>query len=220
MSMKQILVCDDDEDITESIAIFLKKEGYKIFKCYNSKEALDCINKNHIDLVLMDIMMPGVNGLSTVSKIRETNSVPIIFISAKSEIADKVTGLNIGADDYITKPFHVDELKARINSVLKRSSLTDNSKVKKQYVVGNLELDNESKVVYMNGEELKFTPIEYKILCYFMKNPNKVLSSNDIYKEVWNESSAFNIENTIAVHIRHIREDPQLPPAAPSTFSE
>ncbi len=206
MSMKQILVCDDDEDITESIAIFLKKEGYKIFKCYNGKDALDCLSKNHIDLVLMDIMMPGLNGLSTVSKIRETNSVPIIFISAKSEIVDKVTGLNIGADDYITKPFHIDELKARVNSVLKRSSITDSVKTKKQYVIGNLELDNDAKMIYMDGEALKFTPIEYKILSFFMKNPNKVLSSNDIYKEVWNESSAFNIENTVAVHIRHIRE--------------
>ncbi len=206
MSMKQVLVCDDDVDIAESISLFLKNEGYKIFKCYNGKEALDCLSKNHIDIVLMDIMMPGENGLSVVSKIRETNNVPIIFISAKSEIVDKVTGLNIGADDYITKPFHRDELKARVNSVLKRSSITNEGQTKKHYSVGQLELDNDAKVITLNNEILKLTPIEYKILTYFMKNTGKVLSSNDIYKEVWNESSAYNIENTIAVHIRHIRE--------------
>lgn len=215
MAVKQILVCDDDVDITESIFIFLKREGHKIFKCYSGKEALDCLSKNHIDLVLMDIMMPGENGLDVVMKIRETSDVPIIFISAKSEISDKVTGLNIGADDYITKPFNKDELKARINSVLKRSTITSEIKSKKTYKVGDLELDNEGRSITLNGVAIKFTPIEYKILDYFMKNPGKVLSSNDIYKEVWNESSAYNIDNTIAVHIRHIREKIETNSRAP-----
>lgn len=204
--MKQIIVCDDDQEINESISIFLKSDGYKVFKCYNGKEARKCLNKNHIDLIIMDIMMPGDDGLKTVSKIRDTSTVPIIFLSAKSEINDKVNGLEIGGDDYITKPFDPKELKARVKSLLKRSSITSEKKDKKQYKTGNLKLDVDTKKITLGSHVLKVTPIEYKITLFFMKNLGKVLSSNDIYKEVWIESEAFNIENTVAVHIRHLRE--------------
>lgn len=206
MSEQKILICDDDFDITETTAIFLKHAGYKVFKCYNGKEALACLDKNHIDLIIMDIMMPGENGLSVVSRIRETNSIPIIFLSAKSEVADKVAGLDIGADDYMTKPFAKEELISRIKAILKRSNIVTENTNKNKYEVGSLKLDYTAKVVTLNNKSIKLTPIEYKILAFFMKNTGKVLSSNDIYKEVWEDNEAYNIENTIAVHIRHIRE--------------
>ena len=206
MAEQKILICDDDFDITETTSIFLRNAGYKVFKCYNGKEALACLNKNHVDLIIMDIMMPGENGLSVVSHIRETSSIPIIFLSAKSEISDKVTGLDIGADDYMTKPFAKEELISRIKAILKRSYLTTERTSKTQYEVGDLKLDYTAKVVTLNDKVIKLTPIEYKILSYFMKNIGKVLSSNDIYKEVRADNEAYNIENTIAVHIRHIRE--------------
>ena len=202
----QIIVCDDDPDINESIAISLKHDGYKVIKCFNGKEAISALNKNHIDLIIMDIMMPGEDGLKTVERIRENSDVPIIFLSAKSEINDKIAGLNIGGDDYMTKPFEMLELKARIRSIIKRSNTTIEKNEKKEYKIGNIRIDIDSKSVTIRNKPIKFTPIEYKILLYFVKNAGKVLSSNDIYKEVWNESEAYNIENTIAVHIRHIRE--------------
>ncbi|MBO6134487.1 MAG: response regulator transcription factor [Lachnospiraceae bacterium] len=206
MAEQKILICDDDFDITETTSIFLRNAGYKVFKCYNGKEALACLKKNHIDLVIMDIMMPGENGLTVVSRIRETSDIPIIFLSAKSEVYDKVTGLDTGADDYMTKPFAKEELISRIKAILKRSSMVETSTSKNQYEVGNLKLDYNAKTVTLNGKDVKLTPIEYKILAFFMKNTGKVLSSNDIYKEVWEDKEAYNIENTIAVHIRHIRE--------------
>ena len=206
MKSKQILICDDDESICESISISLKNDGYKTIKCKNGKEAISALNKNHVDLAIMDVMMPGEDGIKTVSRIRETNDVPIIFLSAKSELNDKLAGLNIGGDDYMTKPFEILELKARIKSIIKRSSTTTEKNTKKQYKIGNLKIDLDTKEVTLRNKPIKFTPIEYKILLYFAKNTGKVLSSNDIYKEVWNESEAYNIENTIAVHIRHIRE--------------
>lgn len=206
MKNKQIIICDDDESINESIAISLRNDGYKIIKCNNGKEAISALNKNHVDLIIMDVMMPGEDGLKTVSRIRENSDVPIIFLSARSELNDKLSGLSIGGDDYMTKPFEMLELKARINSIIKRSSSTDEKKSKKQYKTGNLKIDLDTKEVTLRNKTIKLTPIEYKILLFFMKNPGKVLSSNDIYKEVWNESQAYNIENTIAVHIRHIRE--------------
>ena len=206
MKSYQILICDDDESICESISISLKHDGYKTIKCKNGKEAIAALSKNHVDLIIMDVMLPGEDGIKTVARIRESSEVPIIFLSAKSELNDKLAGLNIGGDDYLTKPFEMLELKARIKSIIKRSSSTDEKKSKKQYKIGNLKLDLETKEATLRNKPIKFTPIEYKILLYFMKNPGKVLSSNDIYKEVWNESEAYNIENTIAVHIRHIRE--------------
>lgn len=206
MKKLNILICDDDESICESISISLQNDGYKTIKCKNGKEAINALKKQHIDLVIMDIMMPGDDGIKTVSKIRDESSVPVIFLSARSELNDKVSGLNIGGDDYMTKPFEMLELKARIQSILKRSSPSSAGKTNKSYSIGDLKINLESKTVTLKNTTIKFTPIEYKILLHFMKNPGKVLSSNDIYKEVWNESEAYNIENTIAVHIRHIRE--------------
>lgn len=206
MKNKQIIICDDDLDINESIAISLRNDGYKVIKCFNGKEALDALGKNHIDLIIMDIMMPGEDGIKTVARIRETSDVPIIFLSAKSELNDKLAGLGIGGDDYMTKPFEMLELKARISSIIKRSTTTEEKNDKKLYKVGSLKVDRDSKTVSLRSKPIKLTPIEYKILVFFIKNAGKVLSSNDIYKEVWNESAAYNIENTIAVHIRHIRE--------------
>lgn len=206
MRSKQIIICDDDESISESIAISLKNDGYKSIRCKNGKEAIAALNKNHVDLIIMDVMMPGEDGIKTVGRIRENSDVPIIFLSAKSELNDKLSGLSIGGDDYMTKPFEMLELKARVKSIIKRSSSTEEKKSKKQYKVGNLKVNLDTKQVTLRNKPIKLTPIEYKILLYFIKNPGKVLSSNDIYKEVWNESEAYNIENTIAVHIRHIRE--------------
>ena len=206
MKNAQIIVCDDDADINESIAISLRHDDYKVIKCFNGKEAINALEKNHVDLIIMDIMMPGEDGVKTVARIRETSDVPIIFLSAKSELNDKLAGLNIGGDDYMTKPFEMLELKARIKSIIKRSSSTIEKTEKKQYKIGNIKVDQDTKTVTIRNKPIKFTPIEYKILVYFIKNAGKVLSSNDIYKEVWNESEAYNIENTIAVHIRHIRE--------------
>ena len=206
MKSKQVIICDDEEAIRESIAISLNKDGYKTFTCKNGKEAITTLNKNHIDLIIMDVMMPGEDGLKTVARIRETSDVPIIFLSAKTELNDKLSGLSIGGDDYMTKPFEMLELKARISSIIKRSVSTDEKKQKKIYKSGNLKVNLDTKIVTLRNKPIKLTPIEYKILLFFIKNPGKVLSSNDIYKEVWNESEAYNIENTIAVHIRHIRE--------------
>ena len=206
MKSKQIIICDDEESIRESIAISLEKDGYKTYPCENGKVAIATLNKNHIDLIIMDVMMPGEDGLKTVARIRDVSDVPIIFLSAKTELNDKLAGLNIGGDDYMTKPFEMLELKARIKSIIKRSSSTDLKKQKRIYRCGNLKVNLDTKIVTLRNKPIKLTPIEYKILVYFIKNPGKVLSSNDIYKEVWNESEAYNIENTIAVHIRHIRE--------------
>ena len=206
MKSKQVIICDDEEAIRESIAISLNKDGYKTFTCKNGKEAITTLNKHHIDLIIMDVMMPGEDGLKTVARIRETSDVPIIFLSAKTELNDKLSGLSIGGDDYMTKPFEMLELKARISSIIKRSVSTDEKKQKKIYKSGNLKVNLDTKIVTLRNKPIKLTPIEYKILLFFIKNPGKVLSSNDLYKEVWNESEAYNIENTIAVHIRHIRE--------------
>lgn len=206
MKSKQIIICDDEESIRESIAISLEKDGYKTYPCENGKVAIATLNKNHIDLIIMDVMMPGEDGLKTVARIRDVSDVPIIFLSAKTELNDKLAGLNIGGDDYMTKPFEMLELKARIKSIIKRSSSTELKKQKRIYRCGNLKVNLDTKIVTLRNKPIKLTPIEYKILVYFIKNPGKVLSSNDIYKEVWNESEAYNIENTIAVHIRHIRE--------------
>lgn len=204
--MKQIIVCDDDLEIRESIAIYLKNEGYKTFLCANGEEAINCLNRNHIDLIIMDIMMPGLDGFETVKKIREESSVPVIFLSAKTEDSDKIDGLELGADDYMTKPFNPLLLKARVKSLLKRSTISEKKQEKKLYKFMDLSLDTTMKKATLGKKTIPLTPIEYKILLFIMKNSGKVLSANDIYKEVWNGNAAFNVENTIAVHIRHIRK--------------
>lgn len=213
--MYNILICDDEKDIVSALKIYLTTANYKLFCAYNGKEALDIIEKEDIHLVLMDIMMPVMDGIETVAKLREYSNVPVILLTAKSEDTDKVLGLNIGADDYITKPFNPVEVQARVRSQLRRY-MTLGSNVKKETVLrlGNIELDDETKVVTVDGEEKNLTPTEYDILKLLLKNPGKVYSSKTLYTEVWG-GDPFGAENTVAVHIRHLREKLEIDPANP-----
>ena len=201
-----ILVVDDDEMITEAIEIYLKNEGYNVFKAYDGIEALKILEDEIIHLIIMDIMMPNMDGTRTTVKIREEKQIPIIMLSAKSEDTDKILGLNLGADDYITKPFNPLELIARVNSQIRRytrfSSLKEDENL---IVIGGLTLDKESKVVTAEGEVVKLTPLELKILTLLMENPNRVFSIEEIYERVWNEQVVGNVD-TVTVHIRRIRE--------------
>lgn len=201
-----ILVVDDDEMITEAIEIYLKNEGYNVFKAYDGIEALKILEDEIIHLIIMDIMMPNMDGTRTTVKIREEKQIPIIMLSAKSEDTNKILGLNLGADDYITKPFNPLELIARVNSQIRRytrfSSLKEDENL---IVIGGLTLDKESKVVTAEGEVVKLTPLELKILTLLMENPNRVFSIEEIYERVWNEQVVGNVD-TVTVHIRRIRE--------------
>ena len=217
MDKFNVLVCDDDRDIVDAIEIYLKPEGYNIIKAYNGLEAIDKIESNDIDLMLVDIMMPGMDGIRTTMKAREEYTFPIIIISAKSEDADKVLGLNVGADDYITKPFNAMELVARVKSHLRRYTKLGSIAVKddKVYQSGGLTVDDNAKKVYVDGEEVrKLTPIEYSILLLLIKNKGRVYSIDEIYESIWNEN-AYGSENTVAVHIRHIREKIEIDPKNP-----
>jgi DNA-binding response OmpR family regulator len=210
-----ILVCDDDKEIVEAIKIYLSNEGYKIYKAYNGLEALEVLDNTDIQLIIMDIMMPKMNGMKATNKIRETKNIPVIMLSAKSEDMDKIMGLNIGADDYITKPFNPLELIARVKSQLRRyTSLGSFTPSLKTYKTGELIIDDESKEVTVDGELIKLTPIEYKILLFLTENAGKVYSIDMIYEKVWNEP-AYNPENTVAVHIRRIREKIEINPKKP-----
>ena len=214
--MTQILVCDDDREIVDAIEIYLSQEGYKIFKAYDGEQALDILGSNDIQLLIMDVMMPKLDGIHATLKIREYSSIPIIILSAKSEDSDKILGLNIGADDYVTKPFNPLELVARVKSNLRRyTSLGNmNSEGKSQYQVGGLCINDENKQVMVDGETIKMTPIEYSILLLLVKNKGKVFSINEIYESIWNEE-AIGVDNTVAVHIRHIREKIEINPREP-----
>ncbi|MGN0710860.1 MAG: response regulator transcription factor [Anaerovoracaceae bacterium] len=210
-----ILVCDDDKEIVNAIEVYLKNEGYGIFKAYDGVQALDIIGKNEIHLVLMDIMMPNMDGMRTTMKIREEKNIPIIMLSAKSEDYDKITGLNVGADDYITKPFNPLELIARVKSQLRRYVTLGSMEIKKGFFkTGGLEIDDEQKTVTLDGEQVVVTPIEYGILKLLTENAGKVFSIEQIYEAVWNEQ-AYNPENTVAVHIRRIREKIEINPKEP-----
>lgn len=215
--MYNILVCDDDKEIVNAIEIYLSKEGYKILKAYNGKEALAILQKTEIHLVILDIMMPEMDGMTTANKIRQTKSVPIIMLSAKSEDYDKVAGLNNGADDYITKPFNPIELIARVNSQIRRYT-SFSSYVQKEegsaYKTGELIINDDTKQVLVEGKEIKLTPTEYNILKFLTKNKGKVYSIEQIYENVW-EDEAYGAENIIAVHIRHIREKIEINPKEP-----
>ena len=210
-----ILVCDDDRAIVDAIEIYLSQEGYTVVKAYDGLDALKKLQENEIQLVLMDVMMPGMDGIRTTMKIRETSSVPIIFLSAKSEDVDKILGLNIGADDYITKPFNPLELTARVKSVLRRYTQLGAIAEKKNHIfrIGGLVVDDDGKEVTVEGEPVKLTPIEYRILLLLVKNPGKVFSGQ-IYESIWNED-AISGDNTVAVHIRHIREKIEINPKEP-----
>ena len=215
MNGYNVLVVDDDKAIVEAIEIYLKGEGYNIFKAYDGAESLDVIREEEIHLVIMDIMMPKMDGTRATLKIREEKEIPIIMLSAKSEDTDKILGLNIGADDYVTKPFNPLELIARVNSQIRRytrfSPLKENNDVIK---IGAIELNKSSKVVLVDGEVAKLTPLEFKILSLLMDNPGRVFSIEEIYERVWNEV-AFNVD-TVTVHIRRIREKTEINPKEPS----
>lgn len=205
--MNTILVCDDDREIVDAIEIYLSQEGYQILKAYDGVQAVEMMQKHEIQLLIIDIMMPKLDGLRATLKIRENSSVPIIILSAKSEDADKILGLNIGADDYVTKPFNPLELVARVKSQIRRYTKLGNAAEESQkiYKTGGLVMNDDLKEVTVDGEPVKLTPIEYNILLLLVKNQGKVFSINQIYESIWNED-AIGADNTVAVHIRHIRE--------------
>ena len=213
--MANILVCDDDKDIVEAIEIYLTQEGYHILKAYDGQEALDILNSETVDLLIIDVMMPRLDGIRATVKIRESNPLPIIILSAKSEDTDKILGLNIGADDYITKPFNPLELIARVKSQLRRyMQLGGGNMTKKNLAIGGIELDDSAKVVTLDGDAVSLTPTEYDILKLFMEQPGVVFSPKDIYRKVWKDAP-FGSESTVAVHIRHLREKLEYDPANP-----
>lgn len=215
MAQYRILIVDDDREIVESTAIYLKNEGYDIVKAYDGIQALELLNEETVHLILLDVMMPRLDGIKATLKIREDKNIPIILVSAKSEDTDKIFGLTVGADDYITKPFNPLELIARVKSTLRRYTQLGNiAESSSKILIGGLALDTESKSVSVDGEPVKLTPIEYKILELLMKNPNRVFSADEIYSRVWEEDVVVN-DNTIAVHIRHIREKIEINPKEP-----
>ena len=215
--MFNILVCDDDKEIVDAIDIYLSQEGYHILKAYDGLQAIEIMKKEEVHLILLDIMMPNLDGIRATRKIRETSSVPIIMLSAKSEDVDKILGLNIGADDYITKPFNPLELIARVKSQLRRYTQLGNlatEEIEAVYVCGGLVVNDDLKTVTVDGEPVKLTPIEYNILVLLIKNQGKVFSIEQIYENIWNEE-AIGADNTVAVHIRHIREKIGINPKEP-----
>lgn len=215
MGQYNILVVDDDRDIVESIAIYLKNEGYHVLKAYDGLEALEIINSTPVHVLLLDIMMPKLDGIKATLRIREEKNIPIILVSAKSEDTDKILGLTMGADDYMTKPFNPLELMARVKSQLRRYTALGNMvSSTSRIVIGGLELDSDSKDVTVDGEAVKLTPIEFRILELLCKNPNRVFSAGEIYRRAWNEEAFVN-DNTIAVHIRRIREKIEINPKEP-----
>ncbi|HBG5343583.1 TPA: response regulator transcription factor [Clostridioides difficile] len=218
---QNILVVDDDREIVDAIEFYLRPDNFNILKAYDGLEALDILIENDIKLIIMDVMMPNLDGLKTTLKIREKRNIPIILLSAKSEDMDKIIGLNIGADDYITKPFNPLELTARVKSQLRRYiNLGDfnntNNSNDTNYILksGGLELNTDTKIVSLDGEEVKMTPLEYKILTLLLSRKGKIFSSHEIYENVWNED-AYSCERTVAVHIRRIREKIEINPKEP-----
>ena len=213
--MPNILICDDDRDIVNALKIYLSDPEHKLFEAFNGKEAIEIIEKEDIHLLLLDIMMPLMDGITATAKIRQISPVPIILLTAKSEDADKVLGLNVGADDYITKPFNPLEVTARVRSQLRRYLRLGSGVVKPEvFVVGAIELDDRRKEVKVDGESVSLTPKEYDILKLLISNPGKVFSPEEIYLEVWKEKP-YGSESTVAVHIRHLREKLEINPAEP-----
>ena len=207
--MQKNLVCDDDKQIVEAISIYLTGEGYQVIKAFDGYDVLKILEKENVDLIILDVMMPGLDGIRTTLKIREKTSIPIIILSAKGEDTDKILGLNIGADDYITKPFNPLEMVARVKSQLRRytqlGNMNEQSKGEAIYSCGGLVINDDTKEVSVDGELVKLTPIEYNILLLLVRNAGKVFSIDEIYTSIWNEE-AIGADNTVAVHIRHIRE--------------
>ena len=218
MEMNHVLVVEDDKEIREGVEIYLKSQGYEVFQAADGVEGLEVIEKEDIHLAIVDIMMPRMDGLSMVVKLREKYDFPVIFLSAKSEEVDKIMGLNMGADDYVTKPFTPMELLARVNSQLRRyrrfmEKLGDKEENSRIHTIGGLEINEDNVEVTVDGEPVKMTPIEYKILLLLMKNPGRVFSAEEIYERVWNER-AINTD-TIMVHVRNIREKIEVNPREP-----
>lgn len=214
--MLNILVCDDDKEIVDAIEIYLAQEGHNIIKAYDGMQALQVLEEEEVHLLIIDVMMPKLDGIRATLKIREKSSIPIIILSAKTEDTDKILGLNVGADDYVGKPFNPLELVARVKSQLRRytqlgTMAEESSQI---YTIGGLTMDDDLKEVLLDGESVKMTPIEYNILRLLMKNPGKVFSINEIYENIWNEES-YGADNTVAVHIRHIREKIEINPKDP-----
>ena len=214
--MAEILVCDDDKDIVEAIEIYLTQEGHHILKAYDGEQAIRVLKNNPVELLNIDVMMPKLDGIRATLKIREKNALPIIILSAKSEDADKILGLNVGADDYVTKPFNPLELVARVKSQLRRYTQLGAAAEKRGniYETGGLMIDDDRKEVTVDGEIVKLTPIEYRILLLLVKNQGRVFSTNQIYESIW-EEEAIAADNTVAVHIRHIREKIEINPKEP-----
>lgn len=214
MEKLTVLVVDDDREIVESIAIFLQADGHLVRKAYNGLEALDIVMTENVHLIILDIMMPELDGIKTLLKVRESKNLPIILLSAKSEDADKILGLTAGADDYITKPFNPSELVARVKSQLRRYTQLGAMQIKEtQIVIRGLVLDTESKSVTVDGEAVRLTPLEYKILELLCRHPGRVFSTVEIYRQVWNDDIVS--DNAIAVHVRHIREKIEINPKEP-----
>ncbi|MBO5336157.1 MAG: response regulator transcription factor [Lachnospiraceae bacterium] len=213
--MYNILICDDEKDIVNALKIYLYDSNYTLFEAYNGKEALGIIRNNEIHLVLMDIMMPEMDGIEAMVKIREISNVPVILLTAKSEDSDKILGLTVGADDYITKPFNPVEVAARVKSQLRRYMQLGGGNVRSEVMrVGGIELDDKEKTVTLDGEPVALTPTEYDILKLLMQNPGQVFSPKEIYTKIWNDLP-YGSENTVAVHIRHLREKLEINPAEP-----
>ena len=213
--MYNILICDDDRDIVAALRIYLSADGYNLLEAHDGEEALRLAEQNDIHLILMDVMMPKMDGIAATVRLREKSNVPIILLTAKSEDADKVLGLNIGADDYVTKPFNPAEVQARVRSQLRRYTRLGGAETRPdRYTAGGIELDDFSKSVTVDGEPVELTPLEYNILLLFMRNPGRVFSTQQIYELVWKEE-ALGSEGAVAVHIRHLREKLEINPSEP-----
>ena len=216
--MYNILVCDDEKELTDAIEIYLTQEGYKVFKAYDGRQALQILRQEEIHLLIIDLMMPQLDGIHAILEIRKTSSIPIIVLSAKSQDTDKILGLNVGADDYVTKPFNPLELVARVKSQLRRytalGTITESQEEGSVWHSGGLRIDDDKKQVTVDGESVKLTRIEYNILLLLLKNKGKVFSIDEIYEKIWKEE-AFCADNTVTLHIRHIREKIEIDPKHP-----
>lgn len=213
--MNTILVCDDERDIVAALKIYLEADGYRVLTASNGREALETVRNETVQLVLLDIMMPGMDGITAMSQLRAFSNVPVILLTAKSEDSDKILGLNVGADDYITKPFNPVEVLARVRSQLRRYlQLGGTAPAPAVLKIGGVELDDRAKIVSVDGESVSLTPKEYDILHFLMQNPGRVFSPSEIYRQVWDELP-LNADNALAVHIRHIREKIEISPADP-----
>lgn len=212
----KVLVCDDDKEIVEAISIYLRQEGYDVVPAYDGLEALRLVKEKEIHLIILDIMMPKLDGIHALLKLREESSIPVILLSAKSEDVDKILGLNVGADDYVTKPFNPLELVARVKSQLRRYTKLGGMEVENGNLLvnGSITMDREQKIVTVDGENVRLTPTEFKIMQLFMENPGIVFSSAQIYERVWDED-AYSTENIVSVHIRRIREKVEIDPKNP-----